>query len=350
VKHRALTFSAILATVLISSMVYPLAYANQMTVVLVTERDKADTIFTAIRFITIQYPPGSELSKQFDGKNERVTFTMNGTEGGMSQLISNINQVLRTEKQSPVQIENATLDYTASIRGEADRLALAYKVVLQAVIDGFVLEQSGEQGTVLDLDWRGIAVKQPIILDTQQYGMFNINYPIGLFNATFPDFAANLLNSPQAAEIMTDPLFNFEEIAAPMDRWHFLFDPTGSQAGAVGAGYIEEGGAKVVSIYSLGESSFREGTHSATEKDAVATIDGTQTSIHSSTPPPSGQIQITGFARVAAAGEAGELAFVTSQAPAGTTTATGGFPIQVLLVLGGMMGAVAIFVLVKARK
>ena len=348
-KCPALTFSAILATVLISSIVYPV-YANQMTVVLVTERDKADAIFTAIRFITIQYPPGSELSKQFDGKNERVTFTMNGTEGGMDQLISNINQVFKTEKQSPVQIENATLDYTASIRGEADKVALAYKVVLQPTIDGFVLEQSGEQGTVLDLDWRGIVVEEPIILDTQQYGIFNINYPIGLLNVTFPDFAANLLNSSQAAEIMTDPLLNFEEIAAPMDRWHFLFDPTGSQAGAAGAGYIEEGGAKVVSIYSLGESSFREGTHAAIEKDAVATIDGTQTSIHSSTPPPSGQIQITGFARVAAAGEAGELAFVTAQAPPGTTTATGSFPIQVLLVLGGMMGAVAIFVLLKARK
>jgi LPXTG-motif cell wall-anchored protein len=31
-------------------------------------------------------------------------------------------------------------------------------------------------------------------------------------------------------------------------------------------------------------------------------------------------------------------------------TSTGGFPIQVLLVLGGMMGAIAIFILFKARK
>ena len=115
------------------------------------------------------------------------------------------------------------------------------------------------------------------------------------------------------------------------------------------AGYIEAGQSKVVSIYSLGESSFREGTHTAIEKDAVATIDGAQVGLHASTPPPSGQIQITGFARTAQAG-GGELAFVSSQAPAGTTTATGGFPIQVLLILGGMMGAVAVFVLLKARK
>ena len=71
--------------------------------------------------------------------------------------------------------------------------------------------------------------------------------------------------------------------------------------------------------------------------------------LHASTPPPSGQIQITGFARTAQAG-GGEPAFVSSQAPAGTTTATGGFPIQVLLILGGMMGAVAVFGLLKARK
>ena len=328
-------------------MAYP-AYANQMTVFLVTESDKADAIFTGIRFITIQYPPGSQLAKQFDGKNERVTFTMNSTEDGMNQLISTINQVLRTEKQSPVQIVNATLDYTASIRGEADRVSLAYKVVLKPTISRFVLERNSEQGTIVDLDWRGIVVNQPIILDPQEYGMINVNYPIGLLQVTHPDFAQKILNS-QAAQIMNDPLFTFQEIGAPMDRWHFLFDPTGSQAGAAGAGYIEEGQSKVVSIYSLGESSFREGTHSAVEKSAVATIDGTQMSLHASTPPPSGQIQLTGFARTAQAG-GGELAFVTSQAPAGTTTATGGFPIQVLLVLGGMMGAVAIFVLLKARK
>jgi hypothetical protein len=347
VKLLPSTFSAILATILISSIVYP-AYANQMTVFLVTESDKADVIFTAIRFITIDYPAGSQLSQQFDGKNERVNFTMNSTEDGMSQLISTINQVLRTEKQSPVQIENATLDYTASLRGEADRVALAYKLVLNSNISRFVLEANTEQGTIVDLDWRGLVLNQSIILDTKEYGMIDVNYPIGLLQVTYPEFAQKILNSP-VAEIMNDPLFNFEEIGTPMDRWHFLFDPTGSQAGAAGAGYIEEGQSKVVSIYSLGESSFREGTHSAVEKEGVATIDGTQVSVHASTPPPSGQIQLTGFARTAQAG-GGELAFVTSQAPAGTTTATGGFPIQVLLILGGMMGAVAVFVLLKARK
>jgi hypothetical protein len=105
----------------------------------------------------------------------------------------------------------------------------------------------------------------------------------------------------------------------------------------------------VVSIYSLGESSFREGTFQETEKQASATIDGTPITVESTTPPPSAQMTIAGFSKIQKSGDT-EFAVVTQQAPAGTTTATGGFPIQVLLVLGGMMGAVAVFVLIKTRK
>jgi hypothetical protein len=87
----------------------------------------------------------------------------------------------------------------------------------------------------------------------------------------------------------------------------------------------------------------------AEESDATALVDGTNINIHSNTPPPSGQVQIGGFATVSKNGNS-ELAFVTENAPEGTTTATGGFPLQVLLILAGMMAAVSVFVLWKARK
>src|SRR5438067_713474 len=83
------------------------------------------------------------------------------------------------------------------------------------------------------------------------------------------------------------PLFNFQPIGIPMDRWHFLFDPTGSLAGVAGSGFTEQGGAKAVSIYSLGESSFREGTFTEQTSDSTATIANTPVQVHSSTPPPS---------------------------------------------------------------
>ena len=64
----------------------------------------------------------------------------------------------------------------------------------------------------------------------------------------------------------------------------------------------------------------------AKESDASAVIDG-QMSRSMSHPPPSGQIQIGGFATVTKSGNS-EVAFVTENAPEGTSTATGGFPLE----------------------
>lgn len=347
-KFTSISFLSIMVTLLMMGFVSQ-ASAVQMTVFLAPESDKADAIFTSVRFIEFKYDKDSALAKQFAGKTERLTFSLNGTEGGMPQLIAAINKDILEQKKSPTHIEKANIVYTATARGEPDRVTIAYKVELKSTLSRFVLERNSDKGAVLDLDWRGVSVKEPLVVDTQKYGKFNVNYPISAIQALYPELAQKLINS-NAKTLMTDPLFDFEEIGTPMERWHFLFDPTGSQAGAAALNLTgSDEGARVVSVYSLGESSFREGTHTAKEKDATATVDGTAVAIHTSTPPPSGQIQIAGFSNIQKVKD-GELAFVTSQAPAGTYTATGGFPIQVLLILGGMMGAVAVFVLIKARK
>lgn len=323
------------------------ASAVQMTTSMVPETNKADALLTAVRFITIEYEPNSQLAQQFNGKDERVDFTLNSSDPGMPELINTINSDIRTQKGSPVNIENATLHYTGSIKGASDKVQLAYKIVVEGILSSIVLDKS-EQGNVLDLDWRSVVVDEPLSVNAPQYGNISVNYPLGLLQVNYPEVAQELSNS-QAAAIMREPLFNFQDMGIPMDRWHFLFDPTGSQAGAAGSGFQEVGGARVVSIYSLGESSFREGTFSEKVTQASASLNGTKVGVESSTPPPSGQIQIAGFSRIQKSGD-NELAFVTAQAPEGTATATGGFPIQVLLVLGGMMGAVAVFVLLKTRK
>ena len=318
-----------------------------MTTSMVPNTDKADALLTAVKFITMEYEPGSPLSQQFNGKDERIQFSLNTSDPGMPELINAINADIRSQKGSPVRVENATLDYTGSLKGSEDKIQLAYKIVIEGILTSIVLDR-GEQGSVLDLDWRSVLVDEPLPVDAPQHGNISVNYPIGLIQATYPEFAQALLNS-EAAGLMREPLFNFQDMGVGMERWHFLFDPTGSQAGAAGSGFEEIGGARVVSIYSLGESSFREGTFSEKVTQASADINGAQVEIESTTPPPSGQIQIAGFSRIEKSGD-NELAFVTAEAPEGTVTATGGFPIQVLLVLGGMMGAVAVFVLLKTRK
>ena len=166
-----------------------------------------------------------------------------------------------------------------------------------------------------------------------------------------PEVATKIQNTT-LAEAFKKPILDFQEFGASMNNWHFLFDATGAQAGAAGYGFsVTEGGSKIVSIYSLGESSFREGTHTVKETSASADIDGVTVTANDLTAPPSGQMQIGGFSQIQQGGSGGtEHLIVSSVAPQGIATSSGGFPIQVLLIFGAMMGAVAILVLVKARK
>ena len=343
---KAVTFSsyAFIIVVLLGGALSS-AKGVQMTTLLIPTEKSAQADLVGVRFIDLKYDPGSTTSKELAGKTENVRFTLNSSDPAMARIVSIINSDIASQKKSPVRFTNATLVYTGQVRGDADSATLSYKVDIKPTISNFVLDKSN-QGTVVDLDWRGFVIDEPLVVNVPKYGNMSINYPIGLLQPTHPDLAKKFLASASSS-VMKNPLLNFQDVARSMDTWHFLFDPTGSQAGA--AGFKEVGGARAISIYSLGESSFREGTMTETVSDTTANIDGSPVAVHSSTPPPSAQIQIAGFSNIRKSGNS-ELAFVSDKAPEGTVTATGGFPIQVLLILGGMMGAVAVFVLLKARK
>jgi hypothetical protein len=345
VQVLILILSLGLASYLILNQSYDV-YAIQLTASMVPTTDLGEVSWSAIRFMTIEYPPDSALAQEFNGVSETVRFTMEADEDGMPQLIQAFNNAMATQKSSPVRIDNATLTYTGQLRGTENQLSLSYNVQLNpSFMSNIVLSSENQTADVVDLDWRSISVTDPLTLATP-YGNMDVNYPVGLLQANHSEVGGQLMDA-EAAQIMADPLFNFQDVGRPMDTWHFLFDPTGSQAGAVG--FEEIGGARVVSIYSLGESSFREGTFEETEKEASTTVDGAPVTVTATTPAVSAQITLAGFSTIRESGDH-EFAVVTQEAPAGTTTATGGFPIQVLLVLGGMMGAVAVFVLIKSRK
>lgn len=327
--------------------VFSQAFAAQLEIFMVPTLDTSQPDFTGSTFLTIKYPPGSELSKIFNGTTETLSFTLNSTDPGMPELVKTVNNAILVEKNSPVQLENATVQYVTQIRGDENRVTIAYKLKFDPVMTKFVLPSNGT--TAVDLDWRSFVVEEPLTVEVPQYGNFDINYLIAPIQALYPEAAKLLLSSEDTKKILQAPLMNFEEIGLPMERWHFLFDPTGSQATAAGSGYAEQGGSRVVSVFSLGESSFREGTHTVTESSVKTTVGDSEISMRTSTPPPSSQIQIGGFAKIQNVGGS-EVAFITANAPEGTVTSSGQFPIQVLLIFGGMMAAVAVLVLLKARK
>jgi hypothetical protein len=350
VKYYATITSGVIAALLISSFVSQ-AFAADLQALVVPTRESMVPSYIGVKTITLNYPSGSSISQALDGENRRISFTLNGTASeedttGVTNLIGEINNALLVAK-SPAHTSSVTVSYNAVLRGDAERTTISYKTEIKPTIESYVLEVQESAGSqIIDLEWRGIVINDPIIVNAPDIGEIDINHPAGLLQAFYPDVASALLSSP-AGEIFEEPLMDYKAFDFPMANWHQLFDPVGAYGGGVGLQGTE--GASVLSVYAYGEGSLREGVHLAEEKDATATIDGANVAVHSITPPPSAQITVAGYSDEQLSGET-EFAVVTADAPAGVQTSTGGFPIQVLLVLGGMMGAIAIFILYKARK
>lgn len=350
-SNQAVALSSAIAVLLVSGFSTQ-AYANQMDTLLLPDKDRSNAEFDGVRFITLRYAQGSALAEILNGKNERIEFTVNGTfngtqGNGMDKVIQAINNAM-LENRSPVTIENASLRYFATVKGYPDMAQLSYNIEFKPTITKYVLQKAGEnnQPAIVDLEWRDVAVKGPLLISAGQYGTVNINQPVGLVQLLYPELAQKLLGS-EAKEIMEDPIMNFDRFGLSMKSWHYLFDVTGKQLERYGVFKPGEGGT--VSIHSIGESSFREGTYLPVEKDATAKIDGAEVKIHASTPPPSGQITIAGYSSVQEKNGA-EYSLVYPNSPGGIGIEIFGFQFQVLLVFGGIMAAVAVFVLVKARK
>jgi hypothetical protein len=158
------------------------------------------------------------VAELFNGRTVRIEFLIEGTNAsGMSELAAAVNQaLLRT--QSPAQVTAANLTYSGVLRGGPDRLTLTYNVEFIPAFSGFKLDRNATDDIPMDINWRGFAIDGPVFVDSPEHGRINVNHPVGLLQAAFPEFADKLAGS--AAEgIMTEPIMDFSEIGAvPMER------------------------------------------------------------------------------------------------------------------------------------
>lgn len=324
------------------------AEGAQINAFLIPEHDQGYARFMGLKFIQIKYPQGSSVAKMFNGVNEKLDFTVPLSQSQLEQ----VNRALY-ESNSPMQLAGANVTYSGTIRGSHDTLTLAYKTEISAFASGYVLSQPSNdtaETILVDSNWRGFVMKGPLMVNSGS-GEVNVNEPIGLLQATFPEFAQKLMDSnAETRAIMTEPILDFGDIGRmPLERWHLLFDPTPSQESVKGVLDTDIGRAKVLSVYSLGECSIREGCPEPREADSTAGIDGSELKVHISTPQPNAQVEIAGYTSLETKPSNGNLEVIGVNLDQGT----GGpppFTMQVLLVLAGMMGAVAIMVLLKARK
>jgi hypothetical protein len=110
----------------------------------------------------------------------------------------------------------------------------------------------------------------------------------------------------------------------------------------------EENGARVDTIYSLGEGSIREGTMDPTVSNSNFGTAPNTYSLTFTVPPPAARIDVLGYSKMTTTSDGRSVAIISNQNEGGSSYA-GNFPLEVLSVLGGMMLAIVVFVLFKAR-
>ncbi len=330
---KSIVIIAFLSIFIAISGISPVFASSQLEVTIEPTSDTAVAKMTYQRSINIDYSDGGNLT-EMNGLKKEMSFSADSSNPGVQSLISKINSYILS-KGSQAQITDLTVDYRTVMTGRSTSMSVDYTIVLHPTIQNFVIKAgSGNDPTLIDVDWRGFGAVGPVVINTPAYGDVEINLPISTFERFTPSLALSMKAS-DAAEIMSTRLMNGDEIKEqPIGNWHFLFDPTGIGVDAAQHGFQT---GSVISSFTMGESSLREGLIREQVREGTVTIDKTYrvSSFESSG---NASIDILGFANRDVLGTS-EIFGVTPNAPEGyASTSSGEFP---AFILYGMAGAAA---------
>ena len=333
-QRKIVVIIAFLSVFIAAGGISPVFASSQLEVTIDPDSDTAIAKMTYQRSINIDYSDGGKLAETMYGKTNQILFSADSSNPSVQSLISKINSYM-TSEGSIAQITELTLDYKVMLTGRTSSMSVDYSIILRPTIENIVIKQgSGNNPTLLDVDWRGFGVLGPVVINTPAYGDVEINLPISAFERFTPSLALSLKAS-DAGELLSTRLMDGDEIKAqPIGNWHFLFDPTGINADASKYGFQT---GSVISSFTMGESSLREGlireqVHESTfSSDKIYRVTTYESSGNAS-------IDIIGFANRDTLGNS-EIFGVTPNAPEGyASTSAGEFPAFILYGMAGMAG------------
>ncbi len=343
---KSIVIIAFLSIFIAISGISPVFASSQLEVTIEPGSDTAVAKMTYQRSINIDYSDGGNLT-EMNGLTKELSFSADSSNPSVQSLISKINSYILS-KNSQAQVTDLTVDYRTVMTGRSTSMSVDYTIILHPTIQNFVIKSgSGNDPTLIDVDWRGFGAVGPVIISTPAYGDVEINLPISTFDRFTPSLALSLKSS-DAAEIMSTRLMNGDEIKEqPIGNWHFLFDPTGIGVDAAQHGFQT---GSVISSFTMGESSLREGLIREQVREGSVNIDKTYrvTSFESSG---NASIDILGFANRDVLGTS-EIFGVTPNAPEGyASTSSGEFPAFILYGMAGMaaVGGAAIMIISQRK-
>lgn len=338
---RHLIFSVGLISLLVIGIISPV-WAAQLDARLSTHLTEAQPTFKFLKTVFIEYPEGGEISELLSGQDILVSIEANKDTPGVSELIQSMNDNLR-DSDSAAFVTDLELTYRAHLAGQEHQAAIDYKVTMVPIIANYLLREASETSPALiDANWRGITVEGPAIISDEEHGDVDVNTLIGFLKSETPDVYEKIAGT-EGETLLDDNLIDARGILAqPLSNWHHLFDPSGTISETAKWGYTEK---LVITSFTMGESSLREGRQVEQEKSAEFTTDKTYT-IRTVESANSATIQIDGFVTETTVDGAEYFGSSPKVPKDYATTSTGGFPVGVMYGMAGAGAAVAAFILV----
>lgn len=338
---------ASMASLLMMSMISPI-WAAQLDAVVGTKAESLQPTFKFLKTVFIEYPEGGKLAEELQGKDILINFTADSKTPGVSDLISRINNYLSYELESTVFVTDLNLTYRAHLIGKENQAALDYKIILIPTMTNYVLRQGTDSSpAIIDAQWRGITIKDTIVLHSKEYGDIEINIPLSFFEREIPD-AYGILKGAKGGTLLNNHLIDANIILLhPLSKWHSLFDPTPTISDATKFNYTGE--KVVITSYTAGESSIREGIWKEKREEVELNLDKRYV-IRSIDPASSANIQIDGFVNHEAI-DGTEYFGSSLKIPKDYgDPSSGDFPIGVMYGMAGAGAAVAVAVLFWSDK
>jgi len=327
---RSLFFTILLAGLIVVGTSTP-AWAAQLDARINPNNDESPFKMTYLKTVFIEYPNGGNLFDELYGHEWTVDGTADSSNPGVQHLIQELNKTI-TDNGSQARISDLNVSYDFHLKARNINTSVDYRVIIEGTLTDYVITKDAQR-TLVDLGWRGMSTDSEIVINGVE-----INIPINLLRDQEPQ-AYTYFVGTEIEDVLNRPLIDADFILEqPITNWHFLFDPTGINADANTFGLSSEIAGFVVSSWTMGESSLREGRQ--VERVFEAEIMSDQHYVVRS-------VQSSDQANLSAIGfgaldtlDGIEIVGVTPTPPEGyATTSTGEFPV---LIVYGMAGLAAI--------
>jgi hypothetical protein len=334
---RVVALTIILASILVISS-SSAAWAAQMDARINPNLDESFFKVNYQKTVFIEYPNGGKLFDELHTKEWTVRGVADESDPGVQELIGRLNSKIQNDG-SASSISALTVTYDFHLKGRNLNTSIDYKVILEGTLTDYVINKD-QTKTLVDMGWRGLSVTDEIVVDGVE-----INHPITILKESEP-VVYDVLKGSEAEEILSKNLIDAEFIKdQPMTNWHFLFDPTGINVDASGFGLDESIAGFVVSHWTMGESSIREGRQVERVFEAEVNADQNYV-VRSVQSADAANLSSIGFGALDSL-DGVEIIGVTPTAPEGfATTSTGEFPILIVYGMAGMaaIGGIAFFI------